>query len=239
MRIRALACRLNDFARSLKLQWGTRWDSASDLGTDVAQILTYTDLIDDSISGLAAIKTEVETKSLASAGGSVATTTRLGLLVRWIADALNTATTGIVDRVLAIKTQTDKLASAALVVGASASTNWNTGTGTSTEAGADLVTIGGAGVKQKLVKLLVNVAAVTTGSVVEVRAYDSANAVAGKRLAYQQVRTTPAQGTPPDIIDIIAQTGGPVELDNAMRIEFYSSTNEAKVINYEYRLELR
>ncbi len=140
---------------------------------------------------------------------------------------------------VAVKTQTDKLASAALVVGASASTNWNTGTGTSTEAGADLVTIGGAGVKQKLVKLLINVALVTTGSVVEVRAYDSANAVAGKRLAYSQVRQTPARGTPPDIIDIIAQTGGAIELDNAMRIEFYSSANEAKVLNYEYRLELR
>lgn len=138
-----------------------------------------------------------------------------------------------------IKAQTNKLAGAALVTGASAAINWNTGVGTSLEAGADLITIGGAGVKQKLVKLLINIANITTASVVEIRAYDQAHGVVGKRLAYSQVRQTPAQGTAPDIVDIIAQTGGPIELDNAMRLELYSSANEAKVIDYEYRLELR
>ncbi len=43
-----------------------------------------------------AIETEVETTSLATGAGSVATLSRLGLLVRWIADAVNNATSGLV-----------------------------------------------------------------------------------------------------------------------------------------------
>lgn len=221
----------------------------SNIQTLVAAIKTKT----DNLPAAPADNVEVQTVAVAAGGGSVATLTRLGLLVRWMADILNNGTNGLAairtlldtiagyidTEVSAIKTATDKLASASPVTGASASTNWNTGTGTSGESGADLVTIGGAGTKQKLVKLLINVANCTSGSVVEVRLYDQANSVAGKRLAYSQVRLTPAQGTQPDIIDIIAQTGGPIELDNAMRIEVYSSTNEFKVLNYEYRLELR
>lgn len=159
--------------------------------------------------------------------------------VKILLSRLSAARAAFLDSIPGIKTQTDKLAGAAPVAGASASTNWNTGVGTSGSAGADLITIGGAGVKQKVVKLLIGIANVTAGSVVEVRAYDSVNAVAGKRLAYSTVRQTPAQGTNPDIVDIIAQTGGPIEIDNTMRLELYSSANEAKVINYEYRLELR
>ena len=44
---------------------------------------------------LSTINTEVQTTTVASGGGSVATTVRLGLIVRWIADAINGATSGL------------------------------------------------------------------------------------------------------------------------------------------------
>src|SRR3972149_7047058 len=46
-------------------------------------------------SDASAINTEVETTSLATGAGSVATLTRVGKLIRWIADAINSATSGL------------------------------------------------------------------------------------------------------------------------------------------------
>ncbi len=51
---------------------------------------------------------EVETTTLAAGAGSAATTTRLGLLVRWIVDALNTASTGLVAVVAGLTTKLAK-----------------------------------------------------------------------------------------------------------------------------------
>ncbi len=50
---------LGTLARSLAVILGTRWDASGDLGTDIAQLLTYCDILDDGTNGLAAIKTAI------------------------------------------------------------------------------------------------------------------------------------------------------------------------------------
>jgi len=56
----SLAAKWGDLARSLDLILGARWDGAGDLGTDIAQLLTYTDILDDATNGLANIKTLID-----------------------------------------------------------------------------------------------------------------------------------------------------------------------------------
>jgi len=51
---------------------------------------------------IAAIEAEVQTTSLATGAGSVATLSRAGLLLRWIADALNSGTSGLAALLAAI-----------------------------------------------------------------------------------------------------------------------------------------
>ncbi len=58
--LKSVKTKIGDIAKSLDVILGARWDSSGDLGTDIAQLLTYTDLIDDATNGLAAIKAEVE-----------------------------------------------------------------------------------------------------------------------------------------------------------------------------------
>jgi hypothetical protein len=78
-------------------------------GADIALIKTQTDKIGDATIGLSAIKTEEVASTLNQGAGAVANATPLGSLVRWIADALNTAVTGLVAVVAAIKAKTDNL----------------------------------------------------------------------------------------------------------------------------------
>jgi len=56
----SISAKIGNIARSLDVVIGARWDSSGDLGTDIAQLLTYTDILDDATNGLAAIKAEVE-----------------------------------------------------------------------------------------------------------------------------------------------------------------------------------
>jgi len=56
----SISTKIGDIARSLDVIIGARWDSSGDLGTDIAQLLTYTDILDNATNGLAAIKAEVE-----------------------------------------------------------------------------------------------------------------------------------------------------------------------------------
>jgi len=57
----SITTKIGDIARSLDLIIGARWDSSGDLGTDIAQLLTYTDILDDATNGLANIKSLIDT----------------------------------------------------------------------------------------------------------------------------------------------------------------------------------
>jgi len=57
----SISAKIGDIARSLDLIIGARWDSSGDLGTDIAQLLTYTDILDDATNGLANIKSLIDT----------------------------------------------------------------------------------------------------------------------------------------------------------------------------------
>jgi len=57
----SISAKIGDIARSLDVIIGTRWDSAGDIGTDIAQVLTYTDILDNATNGLANIKSLIDT----------------------------------------------------------------------------------------------------------------------------------------------------------------------------------
>lgn len=61
----SLATRFGDLARSLDLLIGARWDSSGDIGTDLAQLLTYCDILDDATNGLANIKSLIDSLTTA------------------------------------------------------------------------------------------------------------------------------------------------------------------------------
>ena len=71
---------------------------AVDPGAATAGILEFA-IVSSALGYTAA---EVQTSSVASGAGSVATLSRLGLLVRWIADALNSGTSGLAALLAAI-----------------------------------------------------------------------------------------------------------------------------------------
>lgn len=56
-----ITAKIGDIARSLDLIIGARWDASGDLGTDIAQLLTYTDILDNATNGLANIKSLIDT----------------------------------------------------------------------------------------------------------------------------------------------------------------------------------
>jgi hypothetical protein len=70
--------KIGDIARSLDLILGARWDVGGDLGTDIAAIIA-----------------EVQSTTLATGAGSNATLSRLGLLVRWLADNVAVSSTAL------------------------------------------------------------------------------------------------------------------------------------------------
>lgn len=82
----SLTTKWGDIARSLDLIVGARWDVVGDLGTDIAAIIAYVDLIDDVTNGLVAIKAEVE----GLAGAAMRGTDGAALAVSWT-DVLATA----------------------------------------------------------------------------------------------------------------------------------------------------
>ncbi|MDP2730417.1 MAG: hypothetical protein Q8O55_08035 [Dehalococcoidales bacterium] len=83
---------LNDIASNVI---GNKADTAITAKDDVSCVIRYEKGIVEALGGSVGVGAEVQTTTVASAGGSVATTTRLGLLVRWIADAINSATSGL------------------------------------------------------------------------------------------------------------------------------------------------
>jgi hypothetical protein len=136
--------------------------------------------------------------------------------------------------IAAVKAQTDKLAGASPVVG-STTANWNTATGTSGEAGADLVTIGADGVKNKVLSLVLDISALTVGSVVTVKMFMQVNGTERKVYSEGFVRQAQVQGSEPDGLIIVA---GMLGIHEALRVEVYSSTNESVAIGYDYMLEV-
>ena len=57
----SISAKIGDIARSLDVIIGARWDASGDLGTDIGQLLTYTDILDDATNGLANIKSLIDT----------------------------------------------------------------------------------------------------------------------------------------------------------------------------------
>ncbi len=141
-----------------------------------------------------------------------------------------TLATYVDTEVSSIKTQTDKLAGATPTVGASDSINWNTSTGTSTEAGEDLISIGANDTKNKVHSLIIWIGNMTAASAVTVRMYTQVNGT--ERKIYSETFT---KGTDPDGLWIIT---GTLAIHEVLRVEVYSSTNEAVVLNYDYMLEV-
>jgi hypothetical protein len=130
----------------------------------------------------------------------------------------------------AIKAQTDKLAGAApATLGITA--NWNTGFATSGNPGADLVTIGAHGVKNKINSLDVNISHLTAGATVTIRMFKLVNG--GERQCYNQ---TFVKGTDPDDLWIINGTTG---IHEALRVEVYSNVpgDDLATVDYDYLLE--
>ncbi len=59
--LKSVKTKMGDIARSFDVILGARWDSSGDLGTDIALLLTYCDILDDATNGLAAIRTLIVT----------------------------------------------------------------------------------------------------------------------------------------------------------------------------------
>lgn len=62
----SISAKIGDIARSLDVIIGARWDSSGDLGTDIARLLTYTDILDNATNGLANIKSLIDAIPTAS-----------------------------------------------------------------------------------------------------------------------------------------------------------------------------
>jgi len=88
----SISAKIGDIARSLDVIIGARWDSSGDLGTDIAQILTYTDILDNATNGLANIKSLIDTL-----------TTNVGA-VKTVVDGIQTDLSNVTDGLGALKT---------------------------------------------------------------------------------------------------------------------------------------
>jgi hypothetical protein len=117
-------------------------------------------------------------------------------------------------------------------VSGSAVASWQSGTASSSEAGADLVTIGAADVKQKLHSLLLNISALTDGAIVAVRLFMLVNG--SERKIYHQSFT---RGTDPDGLWVV---NGTVGIHEALRVEVQSdnAADNGKNVDYDYMLEV-
>jgi len=129
--------------------------------------------------------------------------------------------------------QVMKLLGAAPVVGqvVGAPAQWQGGAGTSGEVGSDLVTLGGAGVRNKLHSLLVNISALTPGATITVKMFMLVNGA--ERKVYNQ---NFVQGVDPNGLWIV---NGTVGLHEALRVEVQSNNalDNGLAIDYDYMLE--
>lgn len=116
--------------------------------------------------------------------------------------------------------------------------NWNTATGASGEAGEDLVTIGLANTRYKLLSLLLDVIGLTDGAKIHVKLFMKVNG--NERKVYDQpftVPTTAAGETPPPDTLGLWIVDGTIGIHDTLRVEVYSDTNENVAIAYTYMLE--
>jgi hypothetical protein len=109
--------------------------------------------------------------------------------------------------------------------------NWNSGVATSGNAGADLVTIGAAGVKKKVHSLVVSIRNLTVGATITIRMYMEVNGVEDE--VYDQ---TYVQGVDPDGVWVI---DGTVGIHEALRVEVYSNNaaDDGAQVVYDYMTE--
>lgn len=112
--------------------------------------------------------------------------------------------------------------------------NWQSGVGTSGETGADLVTLGAAGVENKVHSLLVNISALTAGAAIKVKLFMKVHGT--ERKVYPPQGTTWTKGTDPDGLWII---DGILSIHEALRVEVESdkANDNGKAIDYDYMLE--
>jgi len=131
---------------------------------------------------------------------------------------------------LAVKARTDNLAGEAPAA-AAITAAWQSGVATSLLAGADLVTIGAAGLRRKVHSLLVNIGGLTVGANITVRMYTTGEA--GMINVYNQ---TFIVGTDPPGLWII---NGSLEIDDPLRVECQSNQvgDDGRDIGYKYDLE--
>lgn len=130
--------------------------------------------------------------------------------------------------VLAIKTQTDKLAGEGPAINTVAG-NWQAGVATSLQPGADLVTIGTAGVRRKVHSLHVDISALTPGATITIRLYTPTTGVPGVD-AYSQNFVV---GTVPNDLWII---NGTLEIDDILRVEVRSNNVGDNLRNIGYKV---
>jgi len=109
--------------------------------------------------------------------------------------------------------------------------NWNSGVASSWNPGADLVSLGAAGTRNKVHSLLVNIAALAVGATVRVRLFMKVNGA-----ECQVYNQTFLKGTDPDGLWII---NGTVGIHEALRAELHSTdpTDDGKAVDYDYMME--
>jgi len=129
-----------------------------------------------------------------------------------------------------IQSQTDKLVGEAPVSG-SVADNWNSGTATSGETGADIVTIGASGTRNKLHSLLLNISDFQAGAKVTVKLFMQINGT--ERKVYEQEFK---QGNDPDGLWIV---NGTVGIHEVLRVEAESNkaADDGVSMDYDYLLE--
>ncbi|MBA7714010.1 hypothetical protein ES703_123023 [subsurface metagenome] len=106
--------------------------------------------------------------------------------------------------------------------------SWNVGTG------ADLVTIGTPGDRQKLHSLCVGIGALTLGAVITINLYMLVNTVPTK--VYPPAGTTWTRGTDPDGIWVV---NGTLEITGVLRVEVHSNQagDNGRSVSFKYDLE--
>jgi len=195
-------------------------------------IATVEAKLDDGTSGLAAIRAILDALGTELGNGTYGLAA-LKALIDTIEVKLDDGTSGLdaLKALLdAIEAKLDKFTGEAPASG-SVNGNWNSGTATSGETGANVVTIGANGTKNKLHSLLINVSSLQAGGKVTVKLFTQVNGA--ERKVYEEEFS---KGTDPDGLWIV---NGTVGIHEALRVE--AETNKAAddgaAIEYDYMLE--
>jgi len=127
-----------------------------------------------------------------------------------------------------IRAQANKLAGEAPAINTVAA-NWQAGVATSGLAGADLVTVGAAGVRRKVHSLHVDISALVVGAIITVRLYTPTTGAPGVNAYSQQF----VVGTDPNDLWII---DGTLEIDSFLRVEIQSNNAGDNGRNIGYKI---